>query len=68
MHFPRLRILWSRGPHETLKIFKDLKANHDEVHVEKAVEIGRNESIETLLQPDKKEGEEEEEEDEINGT
>ena len=50
MHFPKLRILWSRSPHETLKIFKDLKANHEEVDVEKAVEIGRNESAEALLQ------------------
>lgn len=67
MHFPKLRILWSRGPHETLKIFQDLKRNHEEVDVEKAVEIGRNESIEALLQPTRKEGEkEDEEEDEIN--
>ena len=25
MHFPKLRILWSRSPHETLKLFKKLK-------------------------------------------
>ena len=49
MHFPRLRILWSRSPHETLKIFRDLKANHEEVDVERAMEIGRNESEEFLL-------------------
>jgi DNA excision repair protein ERCC-4 len=51
MHFPKLRILWSRSPHETLRIFSDLKANHEEVDVDKAVEIGRSESIEALLQP-----------------
>merc|ERR1712228_716463 len=51
MHFPKLRILWSRGPHETLKIFKALKVNHDEVDVEKAMEIGSNESIDSLFQP-----------------
>lgn len=67
MHFPKLRILWSRGPHETLKIFKDLKVNHDDVDVDKAVEIGRNESIEAFLQPEKKGNDDEEEEDEING-
>uniref|UniRef100_A0A7S3L7V4 ERCC4 domain-containing protein n=1 Tax=Amphora coffeiformis TaxID=265554 RepID=A0A7S3L7V4_9STRA len=68
MHFPKLRILWSRGPHETLKIFKDLKMNHEEVDVEKAMEIGRNESVEALLRADKSKGGEEgeEEEDEIN--
>mmetsp|Transcript_31104 Transcript_31104/g.41503 ORF Transcript_31104/g.41503 Transcript_31104/m.41503 type:complete len:897 (-) Transcript_31104:112-2802(-) len=49
MHFPKLRLLWSRGPHETLKIFKALKQNHDEVDVDKAIEIGSNESLDALL-------------------
>lgn len=44
-----MRILWSRSPHETLKIFKKLKRNHQEVDVEKAVEIGNNESLDELL-------------------
>ena len=60
MHFPQLRILWSRSPLETVKIFKALKKNHDEVDVDKAVEIGRNESEELLLRPDGKESEEDE--------
>lgn len=50
MHFPQLRILWSRSPHETLRIFRELKTNHDEVDVEKAIDIGRNESPDALLQ------------------
>jgi DNA excision repair protein ERCC-4 len=82
MHFPKLRILWSRSPHETLRIFSDLKANHDEVDVDKAVEIGRSDSVEALLQPPSpigksgdaakckdgggQEGDEDNEEDEIN--
>ena len=49
MSFPKLRLLWSRSPHETLKIFKNLKKNHAEVDVDKAVEIGTNESLDTLL-------------------
>ena len=49
MTFPMLRILWSRSPHETLKIFKKLKRNHQEVDVDKAVEIGNNESLDDLL-------------------
>ena len=49
MEFPALRILWSRSPHETLKIFKKLKRNHEEVDVEKAIEIGNNESLDELL-------------------
>lgn len=60
MHFPKLRILWSRDPHHTLKIFKELKANHDEVNVQKAIEVGRNESEEALLE------ESTNEEDEVN--
>ncbi len=49
MTFPKLRLLWSRSPHETLKIFKKLKRNHQEVDVDKAVEIGSNESLDELL-------------------
>ena len=44
--FPKLRILWSRSPHHTLQIFKELKTNHDEVDVEKAMEVGRADSEE----------------------
>lgn len=49
MEFPTLRILWSRSPHETLKIFKKLKRNHQEVDVDRAVEVGNNESLDELL-------------------
>lgn len=30
LHFPRLRIVWSSSPHESVKILADLKLNHDE--------------------------------------
>jgi len=49
MHFPQLRLLWSREPHETLKLFKVLKQNHEEVNVSKAVECGRSESLDEAL-------------------
>ena len=49
LHFPRLRILWSRSPYETVKIFKSLKMNHGEPDVEKAVELGSNESIDNSI-------------------
>lgn len=49
MHFPGLRLLWSRSPYETLKIFQNLKTNHEEVDVDKAVAVGSNESIDALL-------------------
>ena len=45
MHFPQLRLLWSREPHETLRLFKALKQNHEEVNVSKAVEVGSNEEL-----------------------
>ena len=62
MHFPKLRILWSRSPHDTLRIFKALKSNHEEPNVDRAMEIGRNESEEVLL----KVGDDDDEQDEIN--
>ena len=65
MHFPKLRILWSRSPHETLKLFKELKSKHEEVNVERAVDVGRSESVEALLKLDSNE-DDEEEEDEVN--
>ena len=37
---------------ETLKIFQSLKANHEEVDVKKAVEVGSNESIDALMRND----------------
>jgi DNA excision repair protein ERCC-4 len=59
MHFPELRIIWSRSPHETLRIFRELKASHDEVDVEKAVRIGRDETVDALLRPNDDSGEDE---------
>ena len=49
MEFPKLRLLWSRSPHETLKLFKKLKRNHQEVDVDKAIEIGANETLDELI-------------------
>ncbi|WVQ62983.1 uncharacterized protein L199_001132 [Kwoniella botswanensis] len=30
LHFPKLRIIWSSSPHESVRILSDLKLNHDE--------------------------------------
>ncbi|KAI9307779.1 hypothetical protein BJ944DRAFT_261379 [Cunninghamella echinulata] len=38
--FPGLRIIWSSSPHETTKIFKELKESHNEPNVEEASLIG----------------------------
>ncbi|GAB2235325.1 hypothetical protein Droror1_Dr00025748 [Drosera rotundifolia] len=40
MHFPRLRIVWSRSLHATAEIFVSLKANQDEPDEEKAIRVG----------------------------
>ena len=65
-HFPKLRILWSKSPHETLRLFKQLKVNHEEVDVHKAMEIGKADSLDSLLKTDNSEEGDEAEEDEIN--
>ena len=50
MHFPALRMLWSRSPGETVHIFKLLKKKHSEPDVDKAMEVGRAESEEAFIE------------------
>ncbi|KAJ7952598.1 DNA repair endonuclease UVH1 [Quillaja saponaria] len=40
LHFPRLRIIWSRSLHATAEIFTSLKANQDEPDETKAMRVG----------------------------
>ncbi|GAQ83327.1 Structure-specific endonuclease ERCC1-XPF [Klebsormidium nitens] len=40
LHFPRLRIIWSRSVHATADIFAALKANQEEPDVKKAMVVG----------------------------
>ncbi|OMP08206.1 hypothetical protein COLO4_06683 [Corchorus olitorius] len=40
LHFPRLRIIWSRSLHATAEIFASLKANQDEPDESKAMRVG----------------------------
>ncbi|XP_016201489.1 DNA repair endonuclease UVH1 isoform X2 [Arachis ipaensis] len=40
LHFPRLRIIWSRSLHATAEIFAALKANQDEPDETKAMRVG----------------------------
>jgi DNA excision repair protein ERCC-4 len=58
IHFPRLRILWSKSPHDTVKIFQKLKRNREEPDVERAMQVGRSESAEALLEAKPAEGDE----------
>ncbi|GAA6044561.1 hypothetical protein JCM8097_006747, partial [Rhodosporidiobolus ruineniae] len=38
--FPKLRIMWSSSPYQTVEIFRDLKQNRDEPDSDKAVLVG----------------------------
>ncbi|ONK73426.1 uncharacterized protein A4U43_C04F31370 [Asparagus officinalis] len=40
LHFPRLRLVWSRSLHATAEIFASLKANQDEPDESKAIRVG----------------------------
>ncbi|XP_026661913.1 DNA repair endonuclease UVH1 isoform X2 [Phoenix dactylifera] len=40
LHFPRLRLVWSRSVHATAEIFASLKANQDEPDESKAIRVG----------------------------
>lgn len=42
--FPRLRIIWSSSPYQTVEIFRDLKENRDEPDAGKAVKVGADET------------------------
>ncbi|KAG0481780.1 hypothetical protein HPP92_012638 [Vanilla planifolia] len=40
LHFPRLRLVWSRSVHTTAEIFVSLKSNQDEPNEAKAIRVG----------------------------
>lgn len=40
LHFPRLRLVWSRSVHATAEIFASLKQNQDEPDESKAIRVG----------------------------
>jgi len=41
LHFPRLRIIWSRSLHATADIFRALKSNQDDPDPNEAAAIGK---------------------------
>merc|ERR1711871_1101948 len=45
MKFPSLKILWSRGPHVTSRIFKKLKEGRSDADVNAAVSVGNKSSL-----------------------
>merc|ERR1712146_151060 len=46
IHYPDLRIIWSRSPYATCDIFRALKSSNAPVNIEKAVHAGTEEWIE----------------------
>lgn len=46
LHYPSLRILWSRSPHATVDLFKVIKKHQDEPDVETAIALGNGQSTE----------------------
>jgi DNA excision repair protein ERCC-4 len=40
LHFPRLRIVWSRSLHATADIFAALKSNQDEPDLDRSMRVG----------------------------
>ncbi|TMW66423.1 hypothetical protein Poli38472_004188 [Pythium oligandrum] len=46
LHFPNLRLLWSRSPHATVDLFKAIKKNQPEPDLEVAAAIGTGNSTE----------------------
>ncbi|KAL7419755.1 DNA repair protein RAD16 [Cryptotrichosporon argae] len=47
LHFPRLRIIWSSSPHESVRILSDLKLNHPEPDEAGAILKGSSDDVST---------------------
>lgn len=44
LSFPRLRIIWSSSPYQTVEIFRELKENREEPNADRAVQVGAEEA------------------------
>nr|XP_003705895.2 PREDICTED: DNA repair endonuclease XPF [Megachile rotundata] len=44
LHFPRLKLVWSPGPHATAQLFEELKQGREQPDAAKAAEIGMEEN------------------------
>ncbi|XP_076665620.1 DNA repair endonuclease XPF mei-9 isoform X1 [Andrena cerasifolii] len=44
LHFPRLKLVWSPGPHATAQLFEELKQGRDQPDAIKAAQIGADEN------------------------
>ncbi|XP_050576570.1 DNA repair endonuclease XPF isoform X1 [Bombus affinis] len=50
LHFPRLKLVWSPGPHATAQLFEELKQGKDQPNAEKAAQVGIEENKEILAE------------------
>ncbi|XP_071859603.1 DNA repair endonuclease XPF-like isoform X2 [Bombus fervidus] len=50
LHFPRLKLVWSPGPHATAQLFEELKQGKDQPNVEKVAQVGIEENKEILAE------------------
>ncbi|XP_076231477.1 DNA repair endonuclease XPF mei-9 isoform X1 [Calliopsis andreniformis] len=50
LHFPRLKLVWSPGPHATAQLFEELKQGRDQPDVIKAAQIGMEENKQVAIE------------------
>ncbi|XP_060818768.1 DNA repair endonuclease XPF isoform X2 [Bombus pascuorum] len=50
LHFPRLKLVWSPGPHATAQLFEELKQGKDQPNAEKVAQVGIEENQEILAE------------------
>ncbi|XP_033177140.1 DNA repair endonuclease XPF isoform X2 [Bombus impatiens] len=50
LHFPRLKLVWSPGPHATAQLFEELKQGKDQPNAEKVAQVGIEENKEILAE------------------
>ncbi|CAK9805296.1 DNA repair endonuclease XPF [Anthophora plagiata] len=50
LHFPRLKLVWSPGPHATAQLFEELKQGKDQPNAATAVQIGVEENKEMVVE------------------
>ncbi|CAK9810363.1 DNA repair endonuclease XPF [Anthophora quadrimaculata] len=50
LHFPRLKLVWSPGPHATAQLFEELKQGKDQPNAATAIQIGVEENKEMAVE------------------
>ena len=50
LHFPRLKLVWSPGPHATAQLFEELKQGREQPDAAKAAQIGMEENKQIAIE------------------